>query len=115
MSLSRWSTVLRRVTSEGPYVNEHLSVVVLTVLAAAGTSAVAHADRSVPSISLAPLYLLPLALSALVHPLRTGVALSIACVALHDVVSPVHEPVARHLARDATVLLAYVFVVAVVY
>ena len=115
MSLSRWSTVLRRVTTEGPYVNEHLSVVVLTVMVAAGISAVAYADRSVASISLAPLYFLPLALSALVHPLRIGVALSIVCVALHDVVSPMHEPGARHLVRDATALLAYVFVVAVVH
>lgn len=115
MSLSRWSTVLRRVTTEGPYVNERLSVVVLTVLVAAGIAAVAYADRFVASISLAPLYFLPLALGALVHPLRVGVALSIVCVALHDVLSPLHEPGARHLASDATALLAYVFVVAVVH
>ncbi|MGH7870382.1 MAG: PP2C family protein-serine/threonine phosphatase, partial [Candidatus Dormibacteraceae bacterium] len=95
--------------------NEHLSVVVLTVMVAAGISAVAYADRSVASIPLAPLYFLPLALSALVHPLRIGVALSIVCVALHDVISPVHETGARHLVRDATALLAYVFVVAVVH
>ena len=95
--------------------NEHLSVVVLTVMVAAGISAVAYADRSVASISLAPLYFLPLALSALEHPLRIGVALSIVCMALHDVVSPMHEPGARHLVRDATALLAYVFVVAVVH
>jgi sigma-B regulation protein RsbU (phosphoserine phosphatase) len=115
MPLSRWSTVLRRVTTEGPYINESLRVGVLTVLVAAGISAVAYADRSVASVSLAPLYFLPLALSALVHPLRIGIAFSVVCVALHDVVSPVHESGARHLARDATALLAYVFVVAVVH
>ena len=81
MTPSRWSTVLRRVTTEGPYINERMSVLVLTVVVLAGVSAVAYADKSVAPVSLAPLYFLPLALSALVHPLRISLALSIVCLA----------------------------------
>jgi len=114
MTPSRWSTVLRRVTTEGPYINERMSVLVLTLAVVAGISAVAYADKSVASVSLAPLYFLPLALSALVHPLRISLALSIVCVVLHDLVGPMHDLGTRHLARDVTTLLGYVFVVAVV-
>ena len=87
MTPSRWSTVLHRVTTEGPYINERMSVLVLTVVVVAGISAVAYADKSVASVSLAPLYFLPLALSALVHPLRGSLSLSIVCLVLHDLVA----------------------------
>ena len=80
----RWSNVLRRVTSAGPYVNERLSIAVLTSVVVVGMAVVAYADKSVTSFSLAPLYFLPLAVSALVHPLRITMALSIVCLALHD-------------------------------
>src|SRR5712691_9471649 len=62
MTLSRWSNVLYRVTTAGPYVNERLSILVLTFVVVAGISTVAYADKSVASASLAPLYFLPLAL-----------------------------------------------------
>jgi len=65
MKPSRWLNVLRRVTTGGPYVNGGLSMVVLTFVVAAGISTVGYADKSISSISLAPLYFLPLALSAL--------------------------------------------------
>ena len=45
MTPSRWSTVLRRVTTEGPYINERMSVLVLTVVVVAGMSAVAYAGQ----------------------------------------------------------------------
>src|ERR1700687_3978712 len=115
MTPSRWSTVLRRVTTEGPYINERMSVLVLTVVVLAGVSAVAYADKSVAPVSLAPLYFLPLALSALVHPLRISLALSIVCLVLHDLVGPIRDFGTGHLTRDATTLLGYVFVVAVVH
>ena len=102
MTPSRWSTILRRVTTEGPYINERMSVLVLTIVVVAGISAVAFADKSVASFSLAPLYFLPLALSALVHPLRISLALSIVCLVLHDFVGPIRNLGAQHLARDAT-------------
>src|SRR6266849_1853517 len=88
MTPSRWSTILRRVTTEGPYINERMSVLVLTIAVLAGISAVGYADKSVASFSLAPLYFLPLALSALIHPLRVSLALSVLCLALHNFLSP---------------------------
>ena len=114
MALSRWSNVLRRVTTAGPYFNERLSILVLSLVVVAGISTVAYADKSVASASLAPLYFLPLALSALVHPLRISLALSVVCLVLHDLLSPVRDVGARHLTRDATILLGYLFVVVVV-
>jgi sigma-B regulation protein RsbU (phosphoserine phosphatase) len=80
----------------------------------AGIAAVAYADNSVTSFSLASLYFLPLALSALVHPLRISIALSFVCLTLHDLLSPVRDTSIRHFARDAATLLGYVFVVIIV-
>jgi sigma-B regulation protein RsbU (phosphoserine phosphatase) len=91
-----------------------MSVLVLTVVVLAGVSAVAYADKSVAPVSLAPLYFLPLALSALVHPLRISLALSIVCLVLHDLVGPVRDVGTEHLLKDAITLLGYVFVVVVV-
>ncbi len=112
--LPRWSNVLHRVTTAGPYVNERLSILALTSVIVAGIAAVAYVDRSVTSLSLASLYFLPLALSALVHPLRISIALSIVCLALHDLLSPVRDTGIRHFTGDAATLLGYVFVVIVV-
>jgi hypothetical protein len=114
MTPSRWSTVLRRVTTEGPYLNERMSVLVLTVVVVAGMSAVAYADKSVASVSLAPLYFLPLALSALLHPFRISLALSVVCLGLHDLLGPVRDAGVPHITKDATTLLGYIFVVIVV-
>ena len=114
MTPSRWSTVLRRVTTEGPYIDERMSILVLTVVVVAGISAVAYADKSVGSFSLAPLYFLPLALSALVHPLRVGLALSVVCLGLHDLLGPVRGAGVLPITNDATILLGYIFVVIVV-
>ncbi|HEY4047599.1 MAG TPA: hypothetical protein VGM27_12105, partial [Acidobacteriaceae bacterium] len=114
MTPLQWSTILRRVTTEGPYINERMSVLVLTVVVMAGISAVAYADKSVASISLASLYFLPLALSALIHPLRISLALSVVCLALYDLVGPTRDLDTRNLTRYAAILLGYVFVVAVV-
>ncbi|MGD0157189.1 MAG: PP2C family protein-serine/threonine phosphatase [Terracidiphilus sp.] len=74
----------------------------------------AYADKSVAPISLAPLYFLPLALSALVLPLRISLALSIVCLVLHDLVGSVRDVGTEHLLKDAITLLGYVFVVVVV-
>jgi serine phosphatase RsbU (regulator of sigma subunit) len=114
MTLSRWSNVLHRVTTAGPYLNERLNILVLTLVVVAGISTVAYADTAVASVSLAPLYFLPLALSALVHPLRISLALPVVCLVLHHILGPVREIGAPHLTRDATTLLGYLFVVVVV-
>lgn len=114
MSPPRWSSVLRRITTAGPYVNEKLGIVVLTSVVVAGVAAVAYADKSVNSFSLSPLYFLPLAISALVHPLRISIALSIVCSALHHLLNPLRDAGIQHLTRDATILLGYIFAVIVV-
>ena len=89
-------------------------MVVLTFVVIAGIAAVGYADKSVTSFSLAPLYFLPLSLSALVHPLRISIALSIVCLALHGLLSPLQDAGLRHLTKDASTLFVYVFVVIVV-
>src|ERR1019366_8165320 len=91
-----------------------LSIAVLTSVVVVGMAVVAYADKSVTSFSLAPLYFLPLALSALVHPLRITIAISIVCLVLHDLLSPLRDAGDQHLTRYATTLLGYVFVVVVV-
>jgi serine phosphatase RsbU (regulator of sigma subunit) len=114
MKTAHWLNVLRRVTTAGPYVDERLSTLVLTFLVVAGISAIAYADKSVASLSLAPLYFLPLALSALIHPLRISLMLSVVCLGLHDFLGPVPDTGVQHVARDAFTLLGYIFVVIVV-
>src|SRR5438128_371442 len=114
MKPSRWLNVLRRVTTAGPYVDGGLSMVVLTFVVIAGISAVGYADKSISSFSLAPLYFLPLALSALIHPLRISLALSVVCLGLHDLLGQVRDAGVSHITKDATALLGYIFVVIVV-
>jgi serine phosphatase RsbU (regulator of sigma subunit) len=110
----RWSTVLRRVTTGGPYVNERLSTTVFTCVVAAGICVISYADKSVDSFSLVPLYFLPLALSALVHPLRVSLALSVACLVLHELLSPLRDPGILKITKDAIILLGYIFFVIIV-
>lgn len=111
---SRWSNVLRRVTTAGPYVDERLSTVVVTLVVLVGICAVGYADRSAALFSLAPLYFLPLALSALVHPLRISLALSVLCLMLHNLLGPLRVSGIGRMPRDAATLLGYVFVVLLV-
>ncbi len=114
MRFSRWSNVRRRVTTAGPYVDERLGTMVLTLAVLAGISAVGYADKSVASFSLAPLYFLLLALSALIHPLRVSLALSVLCLALHNFLSPLGDNGVGRIPKEAATLLGYIFVVAVV-
>ena len=53
-----------------------------------GLAVVAWSDHVVETISLGYLYLLPLALSALVHPLPVSLGLALLCVGLHDWFGP---------------------------
>ena len=114
MTFSRWSNVLRRVTTAGPYVDERQSTIVLTLVVLAGVGAVGYADKSAASLSLAPLYFLPLALSGLVHPLRYSLAFSVLCLGLHNLLSPAGDTGVGHLVREGATLLGYFFVVVVV-
>ena len=110
----RWSNIIHRITTSGPYVDERISIVVLTLVVAVGLSAVAYAEKSVPSFSFAPLYILPLALSALVHPLRVSLVLAAICLSLHDVLGPAPKLSIQHVTKDIITLFGFFFVVIVV-
>ena len=111
LKFSRWSNVFRRVTTGGPYVDERLSILVLTLVVLAGICAVGYADKSEALFSVAPLYFLPLALSALVHPLRVSLAFSVLCLVLHNLLSPMHDAGVGRVPREAATLLGYILVV----
>ena len=114
MLRSRASNVIRRVTTAGPYVDERVSILVLTLLVALGPLAVAYAEKSVPSFLFAPLYILPLALSALVHPLRVSLVLAAVCLSLHDLLGPAPIISIQHVTKDVVTLFGFFFVVIIV-
>lgn len=110
----KWNTIVRKVTT-GADGNERFSRLVLSLVVLAGILSVALTDRTVgQSVSLASLYLLPLALSALVHRLRVSLVLSIACLLMHHVVESSSNFAPRHLIRDIVTLAGYIFVVVIV-
>lgn len=111
----RWRDVIGRVTTAGPYADAWFSTFALSIVVAAGILSVAATDKAVePELSVAPLYFLPLALSALLYPLRIGVGLSIVCLLLHHLIGTVPQLDAKHLKHDAATLAGYLFVVIVV-
>jgi serine phosphatase RsbU (regulator of sigma subunit) len=112
---ARVVSLWRRVTTGGPYFNEAFNQTILTFVILAGVLGVAYTDHSVMSFSLASLYLLPLALSALVHPLRVTIALSVLCLILHDYLSPHPTSGFEHVVRNAATLLGYLFVVTAIH
>ena len=114
MLRSRASNVILRVTTAGPYVDERVSILVLTLLVALGLLAVAYAEKSVPSFLFAPLYILPLALSALVHPLRVSLVLAAVCLSLHDLLGPAPVFSIQHVTKDVFTLFGFFFVVLIV-
>ncbi len=70
----------------------------LSLAVLAGIGVVAWTDHAVETFSLGYLYLLPLALSALVHPLSLSLVLALLCVVLHDWLGPfVHEGAGHYL------------------
>ena len=110
-----WRGVVSRITTAGPYPDEWFSMLVLSVVVAGGIILVAAADKAVqPEISIASLYLLPLALAALLYPLRIGIALSVFCVGMRHLLSPLANLNSNHLGRDAMTFGGYLFVVVVV-
>jgi sigma-B regulation protein RsbU (phosphoserine phosphatase) len=81
---------------------------------ALGLSAVAYAEKSVPSFSFAPLYILPLVLSALVHPLRVSLVLAAICLSLHDLLGPAPVISIQHVTKDVVTLFGFFLVVIIV-
>ncbi len=112
---SRFRAVFRRAFSAGPYRHEGLSKLVLSVIVVGRIAVLADVDRTVRSVSLAPLYVLPLALSALVHRLRTALALSVVCLAAQHRFGPVGINGVAEIYRDAVTVAGYVFVVVSVH
>ena len=110
-----WRVILRRITTAGPYINSEFSTWVLSLVVVAGILLIAVTDKTVgPEISLASLYVLPLALSALIHPLRASVLLATVCLVMHHLVGPSAKMGPVHLTHDVATLSGYVFVVLVV-
>ncbi len=88
--------------------------VFLFCLVCGGIAAVAYADSHVESISLAYLYILPLAFSAMTFRLAVTLPLVFVCVALHDLFSPVPSVIALRLALNAITLTGFAAVVLVI-
>jgi serine phosphatase RsbU (regulator of sigma subunit) len=103
------------VTTGGPYVNDAMSISILSAIILIGLGVIALADHSVSSFPLASLYILPLTLCALVYPFRLTLLLCLGCWLLHDFVTPFHEAGhPQHLLRGGATLLGYLVVVSVV-
>jgi serine phosphatase RsbU (regulator of sigma subunit) len=85
--------------------------VLLFVIVCCGIGAVAYADSHVETISLAYLYILPLALSAMTFRLPVTLPLVFLCVALHDLFSPVPGDITLRLALNAMALTGFTAVV----
>ena len=110
-----WAAFFKGSLRGGPYINERWSKFVLSLVVLAGILSVAVTDKAVgPSVSVASLYFLPLALSALVHPLRVGIALSIICLLMHHIVEAPSDFGSLHVSCELITLAAYVFVVIIV-
>lgn len=111
---TRMLEIWRRVSTGGPYAHEQLSNAVLGAVILSGIGLVAYAEHSAPSLPLASLYIVPLALSALVYPLRVSILLALTCWILHEFAAPVRGAGIEHLVRNASALLGYVAVIAIV-
>lgn len=83
----------------------------LSLAVFAGIAAVAYADSLVVTISLGYLYILPLALSAMVHRLRVSLSLAAFCVLLHDALGPFAEVGWMQVGRNLLTLVGFVAVV----
>lgn len=83
----------------------------LSLAVFAGIAAVAYADHVVIAISLGYLYILPLALSAMVHRLRVSLSLAAFCVLLHDALGPFTEVGWMKAGRNLLTLVGFVGVV----
>jgi serine phosphatase RsbU (regulator of sigma subunit) len=74
-------------------------------------AAVAYTDWIVvPNVSLGYLYVLPIALSALINPLPISMALAVGCAVLQDVFGPQTDTVQVRTVRDAITLAGFLVV-----
>jgi serine phosphatase RsbU (regulator of sigma subunit) len=96
----------RRVDTEENWITGSLNFVVFLAMAA-----VAYTDwMVVPNISLGYLYVLPIALSALVNPLRLTIPLVAVCTVLQDIFAGQDDSVQVRTVRDAIALAGFLVV-----
>ena len=90
---------------------EHRNAGLLNVVVVLATAAVAYTDWIVvANISLGYLYVLPLALSALVNPLPVTLSLAALCTFLQDVFGPASDGPTVRLVRGGVSLAGYLVV-----
>ena len=90
---------------------EHRTVVLLNVIVAVAIATVAYTDWLVTvNITLGYLYILPLALSALVNPLSVTIPLALLCTILQDIFGPVADTLTIRVIHDSTILAGYLIV-----
>jgi serine phosphatase RsbU (regulator of sigma subunit) len=90
---------------------EHRTVGLLNFIVVVAIATVAYTDWLVTvNITLGYLYILPLALSALVNPLSVTIALALLCTILQDIFGPVADTLTIRVIHDATILTGYLIV-----
>jgi serine phosphatase RsbU (regulator of sigma subunit) len=90
---------------------EHQTVGLLNLIVAVAIATVAYTDWLVTAnITLGYLYILPLALSALVNPLSMTIPLALLCTILQDIFGPVADTLTIRIIHDATILAGYLIV-----
>src|SRR3984885_14969811 len=96
----------RRVETEETWITGSLNFVIFLSIAAVG-----YTDWIVvPNISLGYLYVLPIALSALVNPLAITIALAVVCAVLQEVFGPASDVLQVRIFRDAITFAGFLVV-----
>jgi len=96
----------RHVETEENWITGSLNFVVFLAIAA-----VAYTDWIVvPNISLGYLYVLPIALSALINPLPLTIALAVGCTVLAELFAGTSDTVQVRTVRDAITLAGFLVV-----
>jgi serine phosphatase RsbU (regulator of sigma subunit) len=100
------SDAKRRVDAQENWITGSLNFVVFLAIAA-----VAYTDSIVvPDISLGYLYVLPIALSALINPLPISIILAVGCTVLADLFATKADAVQVRTVRDAITLAGFLVV-----
>ena len=100
------SDAKRRVDAQENWITGSLNFVVFLAIAA-----VAYTDSIVvPDISLGYLYVLPIALSALINPLPLTIGLAVGCTVLADLFAGTPDTVQVRSIRDAITLVGFLVV-----
>ena len=95
-----------RVETEETWITGSLNFLVFLAIAA-----VAYTDWIVvPNISLGYLYVLPIALSALINPLPLTIAIAVVCTVLQDLFAGLPDTVQVRVVRDAIALAGFLVV-----